>query len=204
LRQTIEQTTAAFEAYDYTRALETTERYFWTFCDDYVELVKQRAYGDDADPRTRSARATLLTTLDVLLRLFAPIMPFVTEEAWSWWNEGSIHRAPWPQVSELGRAGEAVSEVGGAELDAAAAAIGAIRKAKSEARLAQKAEVARLTVTGPRRELTLLSQVLADVRAAGHVTEVELVETTASNPAGAADVRYEVTFGRPTGADHRS
>jgi valyl-tRNA synthetase len=170
LRQTIEQTTAAFEAYDYTRALETTERYFWTFCDDYVELVKQRAYGDDTDARTRSARATLLTALDVLLRLLAPIMPYVTEEAWSWWREGSIHRTPWPTAADLG------PDVGDAKvLEIASTVLSRVRGAKSDAKVSMRAEVAQLTVEGTADLVDLARAAAPDLLAAGQAADVTWV-----------------------------
>jgi valyl-tRNA synthetase len=194
LADVVDQCTATFEAYDHAQALELTERFFWWFCDDYLELAKPRAYGGQGPAPAGSAIAALRLALSVLLRLFAPFLPFVTEEVWSWWQEGSIHRAPWPDPEPLrrvaGTSGESGDGATAAErlLEAASAAIGSIRKAKSQARLPMRASAARLVVTAPAPYLAALAQVSRDVQAAGTVTEVEL------RPAAGGEPVHEVTL----------
>ncbi len=169
---------AAFDAYDYTRALEVTERFFWSFCDDYVELVKDRAYGGLGAGPAASAHATLSLALDVQLRLLAPFLPFATEEVWSWWRPGdggptdSVHRSPWPQAAELRvAAGPGRAEV----LGVVAAALAGVRKAKSEAKVTQRTEVATLVLAVPDGERAHLEAGLGDLRAAGRIRELSLV-----------------------------
>ena len=167
LADVIDKATAGFEAYDHTRGLEVTEAFFWTFCDDYLELVKDRAYGARGDQPAASARAALRIALDVLLRLLAPFLPYATEEVWSWWHEGSIHRAPWPVSDDVkSAAAEADPEV----LPAVGAALAGVRKAKSEARVGMRAEVSAMTLAGPAAELDRVRAGLDDLRAAGRVT----------------------------------
>lgn len=174
LAAVVEDATAALESYDYTRALERIETFFWYFCDDYLELVKARAYGESSeDAGTTSAHAALVTTLDTLLRLFAPFLPFITEEVWSWWREGSIHRTSWPNA-ESSRLPEPSDEAE-ALLNAASAAIAAVRKAKSEAKLSMRAEVKRLVIEGDASFVKRLESVLVDLRAAGRIDAIDVI-----------------------------
>jgi len=169
--------TAAFDAYDYTRALDRTESSFWIWTDDYLELVKTRAYGEG--PPAASARAALQLSLSVYLRIFAPFLPFATEEVWSWWQAGSIHRATWPAPGEL------TPHAGDPEaLAAVATVLTQVRKAKSEAQVSMRTPVALLTVTDTAPALEKLRAGLGDLREAAKARAVEL--TVADTPSVAA------------------
>ena len=160
--------TADLAASDWARALERVEPFFWAFCDDHLELVKDRAYLPAGEPAGASARAALRAALDVLLRLFAPYLPYVTEEVWSWWRPESIHRQPWPERVAAGRGGEE------ALLGAAGRVLGEVRKAKTEARRSMRWPVERLLVRDTPAALALLRPAAADLAAAGRVASLQL------------------------------
>jgi valyl-tRNA synthetase len=184
----VRESAADLEAYNYTRVLERTETFFWSFCDDYLELVKGRRYGDQGPELAASANGALLAALDVMLRLFAPFLPFVTEEVWSWWRPGTIHRAAWPDAGEVLADCEPAGETndGVAALEFAAAVLGAIRKKKSEEQRPLKTAVARAVIHAPASRLRLLALVEKDLRASGLIRELETVE------AEGLDVRVEL------------
>ncbi|NBE80691.1 valine--tRNA ligase [Micromonospora rubida] len=163
--------TAAFDGYDHTAALQAAEGFFWRFCDDYIELVKERAYG--TGPGADSARAALATALSVQLRLFAPVLPFATEEVWSWWRYGSVHRATWPTTHEVGRAiqGDGDPEL----LRLAGDALSQVRRAKSERKLSMRAEVPLAEALGPAALLDRLTLIADDLRAAGRIDRLDLL-----------------------------
>ncbi|MGN6324707.1 valine--tRNA ligase [Pseudolysinimonas sp.] len=159
----VDEATRAMEAYDHARALEVAEQFFWTFCDDYLELVKERAYAGDP-----SAVTALRTALEVLLRLLAPVVTFATEEVWSWTHEGSIHTAAWPTVENSGLGGGAPRGL----LPAVSAALIGIRRAKTDAKASQKTEVRRASIAGP----AILAEAADDLRAVGRIAELSVTE----------------------------
>ncbi len=186
LAAVVEEATSAFADYDHAGALQSVETFFRTYCDDYVELVKARAYLEG--PAADSARAALESSLGVLLRCFAPFLPYCTEEAWSWWREGSIHRAAWPLASEL-------REVAGAGarpelLAAVSEALGAIRRPKSEAHRGMRAPVATCVVSGPPDATALLELAADDLRQAGSIVELRF-----EPEADATELSIEVVLG---------
>ncbi len=178
LADLVDDTTVAFDAFDYARSLERSERFFWSFCDDYVELVKSRAYGDAGDATVRSAAVTLRVALSCLLRLFAPVMPYVTEEVWSWWREGSVHHASWPNAADLRGPGVGDGDDDGAGGDplvyeVAAAVLTEVRKVKSTQKVSLAAPVARVCVVDTAERIAALVAAADDVRDAGKIGELE-------------------------------
>jgi valyl-tRNA synthetase len=172
-----DEATSAFDGYDYARALERTESFFWKFCDQYLELVKGRAYGSLGDAAAASAQAALQLALSTLLRLFAPFLPYVTEEVWSWWQDGSIHRAPWPDKDE---STSAVAEGQPVVFEAAVWVLGEIRKSKTEAKRSLKAPVGSVVVRGDAALVDAVRATLSDIKEAGNVTgDVSLVTAEA-------------------------
>lgn len=167
----VTEATAAFEAYDYAKALDRTEVAFWNFCDDYLELVKGRAYGAQGNAAAASATATLRLALSVFHRLFAPFLPFVTEEVWSWWQTGSVHRAAWPTTAELPGGDE-----GDDVLTFTAAVLSEVRRAKSEAKVSQRATVSLCIVTADSTALASLKHAIADLKEAGSITDLQSQE----------------------------
>lgn len=185
LDSVLKQATEALEAYDHARALDVTESFFWTFCDDYLELVKERAY-DTGRSGQRSAVAALRHALRVLLRLFAPFLPFATEEVWSWWNSESIHRSPWPEPDN-----DPEAEDPGL-LDVAGSALAKIRGAKTGAKVSQKTRVESLTLISPLAHSEQLRKIVPDVKAAGRIESIDLAQ---GDDVDVRDVTFESVEG---------
>lgn len=198
LGSVISDATQALDAYDHTRALEVCEKFFWDFCDNYLELVKLRAYGterergasDDLSERqlTMSARTSLLASIRIMLRLIAPFLPFVAEEVWSWFNSDSVHLNPWPapddilheitkSAEELFSTSDVIMKVGDqALLQETSEILARIRKQKSEAKRSMKTRVDRLELRGRKSDLERISTALSDLCDAGVVADCSLKE----------------------------
>ncbi|WP_136313802.1 valine--tRNA ligase [Actinomyces procaprae] len=197
LADVVDAATAAFEGFEHSRALEATESLFWTFCDDYIELVKDRANdaGANHDPAAvRSARTSLAIAVDTFVRLFAPFLPFAAEEVWSWYRTGSVHRASWPVAEPLREAaGDADAEL----VARAGAALAALRKVKSEAKTSQKTPILAVTLAVSEQAAPAVELVRADLVEAAKVTgELTLAPSADAADAPAVQV-VEVELGEP-------
>jgi len=198
----VERATASLEGLNHAQALQEIEAFFWThFTDTFIELAKTRAR-DEADAAGRgSAVATLRLGLDVLLRLLAPYLPYVTEEVWSWVfadekGQPSIHRAPWPGPADFA----GIDPPADAESFATAVACwSAVNKAKADAEVSVGREVERLALGAEPETLRRLAPVLADVLAATRTHRHELVERGGLEP-GAFEVAEIELAPRPEGS----
>jgi valyl-tRNA synthetase len=195
LARLIKESTEDLEDYNYTRVLERTESAFWFFCDNYLELVKSRRYGDHGEILAGSANTALMTALSAFLRLFAPYLPFATEEVWSWWREGSVHNARWPTQAEVLEVAGGADDRGVQALQMAAEVLGAIRKKKSEGKRSPKTAVARVIIRAPERQLELLPDVEQDLRASGLIQQIETRVSEA--------LQVDVEFAAPEGPPER-
>jgi len=167
--------TADLEAYEYSGALQVTERFFWEFCDDYLELVKSRRYGDFGSASAASANSAMLVALSTLLRLFAPFLPFVTEEVWSWWRAGSVHTAAWPTADEV------VASIGGHDpesltvREATQNALAEVRRIKSTLKKPTKAVITRAVLPSA---FSGLGPATRDFQAATHIRDLQFADVS--------------------------
>lgn len=159
LRELIAEATEAFDKFNYTAALEVCEQFFWTFCDDYLELIKERAYDSEGadNAGALSARTALRLALDVMLRLFAPFLPFVTEEVWSWWKDGSVHTSSWPTADEVPATGDVdlMSDV--------SAALVELRGVKSTHKVPMRTPILSARISAPASVIANLKAVESDL-----------------------------------------
>ena len=168
--QLTEQATRELDDFGHASALRIIEEGFWQFCDDIVELLKARAYGDFGPRRATSAHATLARSLSGFQRLLAPYLPYATEENWSWWQTGSIHRAPWPDTAELGLDDGACDT----HLDDTIHVLAHIRRRKTDAALPMRAHVQSLSLAGPAPLADFLTSAKDDLAAATNAAKIDI------------------------------
>jgi valyl-tRNA synthetase len=204
LRDAISRASSSFDEFDYAGALQLVEGEFWQFCDYYVELVKNRTYHQEDSSGRRSGCATLAWSLKIFLRLFAPFLPYITEEVWSWlFTEerpgASVHLAAWPSLAEV----ESVTRPAYAHTyDAAIEVTAKIRQAKAHAQKGMKYAVSRLEIGGTVQAREALLPALKDVLAAGNVAaeNCSLSDAAAGAPGQLFDVKVTlaaVCSGKP-------
>ena len=183
----VREASQALDEFEYGRAIDLIEREFWGFCDDYLEFVKGRRYGEQGADAAGSANSALIAALSVYLRLFAPYLPFASEEVWSWWKEGSVHRAAWPTDAELAELLHGVSDDDQQKWSYAREVLGELRKRRSEAKQPLKVPIVRAVIADTAARLAHLDAVEADLRAAVRIEAIE------RKPAG--ELTVEVEFG---------
>ena len=170
----VDEATTELDHYEYAKALAKVEAFFWNFCDNYVEAAKSRRYGDFGPAPAASAATAMRLALSVLLRLLAPYLAFACEEVWSWWQEGSVHRAPWPVRAD-------VATVAGDDPGARQAvahltdALNAIRKAKTDRKVSVGTPVLRVMYRASADAVRSLALVERDLKAACRTESLELI-----------------------------
>ena len=163
LNKVIEDSTKFFEDYNYSGVLSQVESAFWEFCDIYLELVKTRAYKLKDSGAGRSALASLSYTWKSFIKLFAPFLPYICEEVWSWnfaekENAPSVHKSVWPKPLELTDKKEA-----GPLIDMAKEALNALRGEKTTAQKSLRWPIEALVLKGQGNDLERFREIEKDI-----------------------------------------
>ncbi|MDX1982688.1 MAG: class I tRNA ligase family protein, partial [Bryobacteraceae bacterium] len=184
LRDLVARATDYFEKYEHALALDAIEKFFWRgLTDNYLELVKARSRSETDAVGRGSAVATLRFSLNVLLRLLAPFVPYITEEVWSWafaeeTGHRSIHKAPWPNAAEFPGA------TGDSDLfETAVAAFSAINKSKSEGGVSSGRPVTSVSLVCTPQMAPALRSVIDDVMGAVRAAVCQIEERAGEDPA---------------------
>jgi len=175
LSRVVDDATLKLREFDYASALQSAEGFFWNYCDDYLELVKGRSYGNAVSAQEQSsAQAALLISLRTFLKLFAPFVPYVTEEVWSWMQDAdgfeSIHRSPWPDAKDL-RAISSIDESCAETMNVASAVLAQVRQQKTSQQKTLKWPVKALKIGGSPLQISAAKLVEGDLSQAGRVVE---------------------------------
>lgn len=183
LRPVIERATKAFGQFDYAQALSLIEDFFWQcFCDNYLELAKSRTYDEELSEGRLSACATLRYLHRALVRMFAPFIPYITEEVWSWHYaqdtdmHASIHKSPWPTLAEL----EAIPAPKHTLTYAATVEVlDKVRRFKADNNVSMAAPVRLASITATSESRPAIECVLDDIK---DMLKIETVELTEGKP----------------------
>lgn len=175
LMSVVKASTDAFESYEYSKSKQETDNFFWQkFCDNYLEFIKHRTYGENINPESkRAAQDTLYFALLTQLKLFAPIMPFITEEVYQQYfkefeKDESIHISKWPSYNS-----KLVDEEAEKAGDLAVAVVSEIRKHKSINKQSLKVELESITISCTKDQEKLLKLVETDILRAGVVKNIK-------------------------------
>jgi valyl-tRNA synthetase len=174
MREAVRDATTQLEQFDYAAALQTLERSFWSFCDFYIELSKERTYGADDEDGQRSAQATLRIAMEAYIRCLAPYLPFVTEEVWSKEHASSVHKEQWPELPTIGEATPATYE-------RAVEALRAVRMAKGREGLSVGASIESVSLAVPELQLAAIESVRTDIKYAARAGEISIASLTAGD-----------------------
>ena len=147
LNKIIPVVTAAFDNYSYHEAREATEKFFWSvFCDDYLEMIKDRFWTQAEYPEHAriSARCTMREALRLILALYAPFVPYITESIYQiLFREGentpSLHVSKWPEFDSA-RTGEIP------EMTVVSEILTAVRGLRTTRKIAQTRRISTLTL----------------------------------------------------------
>ncbi len=166
LNKLIKDCTKYFEEYEYSKVRQEVERFFWSmFCDNYLEIVKKRIYNEEGDKK-KSAQYVLYESLLNILKLLAPIMPFVTEEIYQKYfkkdvGEKSIHVSDWPCFKDGLKAGG---------LDLLIDILSRVRQAKTSEKKSMKSEI---VLSLEKKEIKSLGEMIEDLKDVTNACEVK-------------------------------
>lgn len=174
LHNVIKKSTEAFEEFEYATALSVVEEFFWRdFCDNFLEIAKARTYDEDGtNPQGRlSALTTLAFSLDAILKLFAPFLPYITEELYqAVFNNGkSIHsRKMWPNYNDY-----LVDQKSLAQGDNVVNILNLVRKSKADKNLSVKAPIEKLEFYSAEKLDSDIIVDLSKVTSSNHVVQLD-------------------------------
>ncbi|MFP3011895.1 MAG: valine--tRNA ligase [Rickettsia sp.] len=168
LVELVKLATSELQNYEYANAMHLTEKFFWAvFCDNYLEISKNRAYDEENNNPSGqySSILTLYHTMQTLLKLFAPFIPHITEELYQiLYSENSIHvKGNWVNYGNLNYNMDAKGAEGLLEI------LDIVRKFKAEKNLSIKAPIKLLEVSG----IELSAELTEDLK---NVTSAEEIQ----------------------------